>query len=163
MARDSSIDAAPGAIVLGASFAAGAVWATRVTPAWKNGVRRGSVDELVRLLASGADIDARDEYGQTALMLAARDGRAESVAWLVGHGAALDVTAKYGLSALMLAVVNGHVDVVRTLLRGGANLELQGTGAPGFAGKTALDLARARDDRGMVEMLGAADHRGRSE
>ena len=93
-------------------------------------------DELERLLASGADIDARDEHGQTALMLAAREGRAQSAAWLVGHGATLDVTAKYGLSALMLAVVNGHVDVVRTLVRAGANLELQGTGAPGFAGKT---------------------------
>jgi hypothetical protein len=76
---------------------------------------------------------------------------------MVGHGATLDVTAKYGLSALMLAVVNGHVDVLRTLVRGGANLELQGTGAPGFAGKTALDLARARDERGMVEVLMAAD------
>jgi uncharacterized protein len=124
-----------------------------MTSEWRDAVRRGSVDELERLLASGAAIDARDEHGQTALMLAAREGRAQSAAWLVGHGATLDVTAKYGLSALMLAVVNGHVDVVQTLVRAGANLELQGTGAPGFAGKTALDLARARDDQEMVDIL----------
>jgi uncharacterized protein len=124
-----------------------------MTSEWRDAVRRGSVDELERLLASGADIDARDKHGQTALTLAAREGRAESVAWLVGHGATLDVTAKYGLSALMLAVVNGHVDVVRILVRSGANLELQGSGAPGFAGKTALDLAIARDDQEMVDIL----------
>jgi ankyrin repeat protein len=52
-----------------------------MTSEWRDAVRRASVDELERLLASGADIDARDEHGQTALMLAAREGRAPSVAW----------------------------------------------------------------------------------
>jgi uncharacterized protein len=134
-----------------------------MTPTWKDAVRRGSIDELQHLLATGTDVDARDEHGQTALMLAAVDGHDHVVQWLVARGAVLDHTAKYGLSALMLAVVNGHVDAVRTLVRGGANLKLQGTGAPGFAGKTALDLARARDARLMVEILTAADHRGGSE
>src|SRR5262245_25867536 len=112
-----------------------------MTKDWKDAVRQGSVEELRRLLTDGADIDARDDHGQTALMLAAADGDAPVVEWLVGLGADLNRTAKYGLSALMLAVVNGHVDVVRLLVRAGANHELRGTGAPGFAGKTALDLA----------------------
>jgi ankyrin repeat protein len=68
---------------------------------------------------------------------------------LIAHGAQLDVTAKYGLSALMLAVVNGHAEIARDLTRAGADLSLVGSGAPGFAGKTARDLATAR---GMNEL-----------
>jgi ankyrin repeat protein len=128
-----------------------------MTSAWKDAVRRGAIEELQHLAAAGADIDARDEHGQTALMHAALDGRTHVVEWLVERGARLDHTAKYGLSALMLGVVNGHVDVVRTLVLAGANLGLQGTGAPGFVGKTALDLARDRGEPGMVEILTVVD------
>jgi ankyrin repeat protein len=46
-----------------------------MTPTWKDVVRRGSIDELQHFLATGTDVDARDEHGQTALMLAAVDGR----------------------------------------------------------------------------------------
>ena len=55
----------------------------------------------------------------------------------------------------MLAVINGHVDVVRLLVRAGVDPELQGIGAPGFAGKTALDLAVGRDESEMVDILRA--------
>jgi uncharacterized protein len=127
--------------------------ATNMTQEWKDAVRRGSIDELQHLVATGADVDARDGHGQTALMLAAVEGHDHVVEWLVERGAVLDHTAKYGLSAVMLGVVNGHVDVVRALVRTGANLGLRGTGAPGFAGKTALDLAVARDDQEMVDIL----------
>lgn len=121
-----------------------------MTPEWETAVHRGSVDELQHLLNSGSDIDARDGHGQTALMLAAAKGSGPLVGWLIERGAALDHTAKYGLSALMLAVVRGHVDVVRRLTDAGASVSLRGTGAPGFAEKTALDLALARDDPEMV-------------
>jgi ankyrin repeat protein len=124
-----------------------------MTKEWKMAVRRGSIEDLERLVAAGADIDARDEHGHTALMQAAVHGHAQVVEWLVRHGAELDHTAKYGLSALMLAVVNGHVAIVQILVRAGAKLGLKGTGAPGFAGKTALDLAQARGDRDLTAIL----------
>jgi ankyrin repeat protein len=96
------------------------------------------------LLRSGADVNARDRYGQTGLMRAAHRGHRDVVEILLERGAALDVTAKYGLSALMLAVIAGHVAIVRLLVRAGADLTLRGRGAPGFMGKTAYDLAAAR-------------------
>jgi ankyrin repeat protein len=108
---------------------------------------------LRRLLASGADIGARDGYGQTAVMLAAREGHAKVVDWLVDHGAALDHTAKSGLSALMLSVIGGRTDVVRILTAVGADLCLRGTGTPAFTAKSALDLAIARGDPDTVEIL----------
>lgn len=77
-------------------------------------------------------------------MLAAHGGHLALVHLLIEHGAHLNVTAKYGLSAAMLAVVAGHEDIARALARAGADLTLRGTGAPGFNGKTAADLATAR-------------------
>jgi ankyrin repeat protein len=81
------------------------------------------------------------------------------VTWLVERGAALNCTAKYGFSALMVAVVRGHVDVVRRLANAGADGSLRGTGAPGFTNKTALDLAIARSDRDMIEILSSTAQR----
>ena len=120
-------------------------------PVWEGAVTNGDVDAVRDLIGAGADVDARDRYGQTALMLAAHGGHRAIVALLVERGAALDVSAKYGLSALMLAIVAGHADVARLLARAGADLRLRGTGAPGFAGKTAYDLAR---ERGMDDLCG---------
>jgi ankyrin repeat protein len=130
-----------------------------MTRGWKDAVHRASIDQLQRLLGSGADIDARDGNGQTALMLAAREGHAEVVEWPVDRGAALDHTAKYGLSALMLAVIGGRIHVVRILAAAGANLCLRGMGAPGFTAKTALDLAVARGDSEMIEILRSSAQR----
>jgi hypothetical protein len=55
---------------------------------WENAVHRESISDLQRLLLGGGEIEARDHYGQTALMLAAIDGSGRVVAWLMEHGAA---------------------------------------------------------------------------
>jgi uncharacterized protein len=125
---------------------------------WEDAIKRGDVQRVVELLGQGTNVDARDRYGQTALMLAAQAGRREVVEALIAHRADLNVTAKFGLSALMLALVAGHEDVARILARAGADASLRGTGAPGFAGKTAHDLAV---DRGMLEL--SAELKSQSE
>ena len=117
--------------------------------AWEDAVRRGDLPFVLDLLRRGADVDARDRHGQTALMLAAHAGHREVAEALIGHRANLNIKAKFGLSALMLAVVAGHEEVARLLARAGADLSLRGAGAPGFAGKTAHDLAL---ERGMLEL-----------
>lgn len=117
--------------------------------AWEDAVTRGDVETVRRLLRAGADVNARDRHGQTGLMIAAHRGHRDVVETLVGNGADLDVTAKYRLSALMLAVVAGHASIARVLATAGADLSLRGSGAPGFDGKTAHDLAVAR---GMDEI-----------
>ena len=118
---------------------------------WEGAVIRGDVETVRELLRAGADINARDRHGQTALMLAAHRGYYEMVEMLIGGGADLNVTAKFSLSALMLAITAGHADVARALARAGADLRLRGSGAPGFAGKTAHDLAVGRS---MVDLYG---------
>ena len=111
----------------------------------KAAVKAGDIPALEALLDAGADINARDEHGQTALMNASRDGHTAMVRLLVTRGADLNHTAKYNLSALMLAVINGRDAIVGVLADAGADLTIRGTGAPGFAGKTALDLATGAD------------------
>ena len=111
---------------------------------WEEAVRRGDADVMRDLLSRGIDPNARDPHGQTGLMLAAHAGHLAAVQLLVDHRLDLNVTAKFGLSAVMLAVTAGHKEIAWLLARAGADLRLRGTGAPGFAGKTAADLAGAR-------------------
>ena len=121
---------------------------------WSKGIRKGDVEALRTLLDHGADINALDKYGQTGLLTAARDGKIEVVRFLIQKGAELDHRAKFGLTALMLAVVNRHTEIVRLLVEAGAALDIRGSGAPGFADKTALDLATAQGAADVIEALG---------
>lgn len=108
---------------------------------WQEAAESGDADALVHAIERGASIDSLDRYGQTALMLAARNGQLEAVWVLVKAGAGLDHTAKYSLSALMLATLNNHTEIVKLLVDYGANTQLLATGAAGFAGKAARELA----------------------
>jgi ankyrin repeat protein len=126
---------------------------------WEDAVRRGDSEIVRDLLARGADPNARDRHGQTGVMIAAHAGHAATIQLLIDHGANLNVTAKYGLSAVMLAVVAGHEEIALALARAGADLTLRGTGAPGFAGKTAADLAMARGLSHLAVALGPAQQR----
>lgn len=120
---------------------------------WEDAVSHGDVQTVRTLLAQGADVDSRDHFGQTALMLAAHAGHREIVETLIAHRANLDITAKFGLSALMLAIVAGHVEIANLFAPAGADLTLRGSGAPGFADKTAYDLAVERDMQELSEVL----------
>jgi ankyrin repeat protein len=110
-------------------------------PDWQQAAKSGDAARLAELLEAGAEVDALDRYGQTALMLSARNGHNNAVCVLLDAGAELDHTAKYNLSALMLAAINDRLEIVEQLVAAGADLEIEGTGAPGFAGKTALEIA----------------------
>ncbi|MEO6462508.1 MAG: ankyrin repeat domain-containing protein [Candidatus Eisenbacteria bacterium] len=122
-------------------------------PAWHQAVKRGDVRTVRTLLAAGTDPDARDRYGQTGLMLAAYAGHGKVVEALLAAGARLDVVAKFGMSALMMAIVGGQVEVARRLAQAGADRTIRGTGAPGFARKTAADLARERGMTALAEEI----------
>ena len=120
----------------------------------------GSDLAAIRALASELEVlNSLDRYGQTALMRAAKAGQAEVVALLVELGAELNHASKYNLSATMLAVLGNHAEVVRILRDAGADPSLTGSGAAGFYGKTALDLAVAasRDDIAALLREGRQD------
>jgi ankyrin repeat protein len=119
-----------------------------MNPAWKNAVKRGDIHAVRGLVGRGMDVNARNRYGQTALILAAHAGHYEIVEALTAQQADLNLTAKFGLSALMLALITGRADIAHLLAKSGADLSIKATGA-GFAGKTAYDLAM---ELGMFEL-----------
>jgi ankyrin repeat protein len=130
-----------------------------LTEDWRQAVLKGNIDYLDHLVHQGADINAKDRYGQTGLMIAAMHGLSSVVQYLVDQGAELNLTAKYHLTALMLAVINGHVEIVRTLVTAGADQSFQGSGAPGFHEKTAIDLANEQNRPDLVEALAGPKNR----
>jgi ankyrin repeat protein len=67
----------------------------------------------VRLLL--ADIDAKDNDGFTALMLAANDGYAHIVSLLIAHIADVNLKSNppYENTALILACISGNCECVR--------------------------------------------------
>lgn len=73
-------------------------------------VRAGDVTRAGELIAAGADIDARDSYGATALMNAAHLGNAEMVKALIAAGADVNATDELGWSAVHKAVYNSDSD-----------------------------------------------------
>lgn len=123
-------------------------------PDWKEAITSGDIEAIRTQLASGAEVNALDRYGQTGLMLAAHKGDALVVLELVEHGADLNRTAKFGLSALLLAVIGDHPEVVRVLVEAGADTTLRGSerAAPIY-NKTALELAVAMRRARCAEML----------
>ena len=124
---------------------------------WETAAKEGDASSLAAVITAGADVDALDHHGQSALMRAATGGHLAAVHVLVEAGADLDVTAKYGLSATMLAVVNRHGEVAEVLAEAGADLGLVGSGAPGFVGKTAADLAGESGQAELAARLSAGD------
>lgn len=79
-----------------------------------------NIDLLGWLLKNGAKLDARAPNGQTALMLAAKQGKLAHVQLLVDADADMDLEDFEGKSALALAKSAGHYDVVAYLLGAGA-------------------------------------------
>jgi ankyrin repeat protein len=91
-------------------------------------VRIGDKARVESLLAEGADVDARDEQGYTALHYAVIRKDLEIVRVLLDHGADLFaqvVSGQYSIgdSAITLAALYGHSDIVSELLSRGASVD----------------------------------------
>lgn len=79
--------------------------------------------EVTRLLLEkGADLNTRDKWGRTPLMIAARAGNREMVDLLMGWEADLHARDQRGYTALMYAAWKGHVHIVRALIERGADV-----------------------------------------
>ena len=70
-------------------------------------------------------MNAKQRWGQTALMHAAREGHAAIVIYLLESGADVKLKDKNGDTALNIANDNDNLDVVTILKRAGAKAELK--------------------------------------
>jgi ankyrin repeat protein len=83
----------------------------------------GSLEAMRLLLDHGADVNAQNGFGSTALMWSVSD--AAKVRLLLDHGAEVNITARTGRTALIIAAfTNPSAEVVRLLLAKGAKVDV---------------------------------------
>ncbi|MDO8450822.1 MAG: ankyrin repeat domain-containing protein [Rhodoferax sp.] len=85
----------------------------------------GDVVRTRQLIKDGAQVNAVDEWGNTALLVAAREGEIDSARLLLRSLA--DVEGRGGaMTPLAAAALRGHTHMVQLLLRAGANVNAVG-------------------------------------
>lgn len=117
--------------------------------------------EAKRLLLKGADVNAKDRLGVTALMFAAINDNPHIVSLLINSGAKVNMADLTGFTALMFAADMGaQEDIVLLLLSKGADVN-----AKEGDGWTPLLLAARSQNRDTVDLLleHGADVTGSSE
>ncbi|MBL8383598.1 MAG: ankyrin repeat domain-containing protein [Burkholderiales bacterium] len=122
----------------------------------------GDTSRVSRLLGEGANVNARDGRGRSALLAATQSNRIETARILIKAGA--DVNAKDDIqdSPYLLAGARGHVEILRMTLAAGADLKSTNR----FGGtaltpachyghvETVRELLRTRVDINHVNRLG---------
>ena len=98
--------------------------------------KAGRADLFTRLLDLGADINGKDENGETALTQAIMHVPA-GVPFLIERGANVNIIPRSQHTPLMVAVTAGNVGIARLLLAHGADVNLRGE-----RGHTPLYLAQ---------------------
>ncbi len=100
------------------------------------------------LLNNGADINAKTNDGNTALILAAELNKKNLIDLLLDRGADVNATNLQGYSALLVASSKGYRDLICPLIRKGANKKLEDN-----EGKTALQYAQQNDRQEVIQLL----------
>lgn len=108
----------------------------------------GDRAEVQRLLASGADINGTDAFGQTPLLWASAMGHEEIIKFLLDKGADVNYVDQNGWTALMWAARNSRTVTLRRLLENGAYID-----ATARDGWTALMWATRRGQADAVRLL----------
>ena len=109
---------------------------------------QGNVEEVKKLIAKGADINARRQDGLTALMMASLKGHSNIVKLLIANRADVNAKDKLGYTALMGACKGGHPDTVKLLIASKADVN-----ARQEAGGTALMIASLGGHIDIVKIL----------
>ena len=113
--------------------------ATLPPDALHRAAKAGNLKGLEAALASGAEVNARDDKGWTALMYVVDKGYVLLVEPVLQAKSDPDVRAPDGATALFMAVAHGHAEIIPLLMRAGADPKIKGP-----KGKTAKEVAQAR-------------------
>ena len=139
-----------GLVLLALGLTASAFAAARATLA--DAAEQRDKNSVSTLLKSGADVNATQVDGTTALHWATYNDDAETVALLVRAGANVNAVNRYGVPPLAQACINGNAAIVKLLLDAGAdpNAKMKG-------GESVLMLAARSGSVDAVKALLARD------
>ena len=82
----------------------------------------GELNGVIDALQNGADMEAKESYGDTALNLAAENGHLEIVKYLIETGANIENLGGAAKTPIMNAAFAGHADIVVLLIAHGAKI-----------------------------------------
>ena len=125
----------------------------------------GDLEVVKRLIGEKANIETKDDYGRTALHVAAENEQAEVATFLIEAGADLEartdnalrvywqstplmIAAQWGSTPLLLAVAQRNQTMVEFLINGGANVAKSDTN-----GLTPLHVIAQTDFVSLAELL----------
>ncbi|KAI9768827.1 MAG: hypothetical protein M1840_004641 [Geoglossum simile] len=120
-------------------------WAFRYDKELINAASQGQEAVVRRLLEKGADVNAENKYGSTALNQAANEAVAR---FLLEKGANVNAENKEGWIALHVAANQGHKEVAQLLLEKGADVN-----AEGRDGWIALHTAANQGHEAVAQLL----------
>ena len=124
--------------------------ATRPEAPVADAAQRGDLDAVRRLLRAGADVNAGQGDGMTALHWAARNGELAMGETLLYAGASVDAGTRIGsYTPMHLAARGAHHEFVALLLQAGADPDA----VTSNSGATPLHLAAASGNRGVIDEL----------
>lgn len=115
-----------------------------------DGARFGDIEDVHKALEEKVDVNAQDEWGKTALHMAAANGHEEIVKALVDAGANLALANESGNTALHWSCLMGQEGVTRLLMQSGAN-----PSALNMMEQTPVDEAFSRGHRHIVDLINA--------
>ena len=106
-------------------------------------------DTCAALLAAGANVNARNKWGTTALWSAAFLGKGDLLDFLLRHGAELEIRDHEGRTVLLFVAKHGPIgNMLNRLLAHGAAVNAQDA-----AGRTALMYAAHSASRSVIDAL----------
>ena len=108
---------------------------------------RGDADMVSLLLRASAEVDVKDEDGNTPLLLTCRAGNLELAKVLVDKGADASAANEQGDTPLLAAVAAGNAQLARELAARGANVE-----ASRKDGANVLALALLSKNEACIEL-----------
>ena len=112
--------------------------------------KHGYFDVVKVLLDNGAKIDAKDNFGNTALLKASSNGQMEVVKLLLDKSATVDTKNNQDITPLLMAASKGDVEIVKLLLAKGANPNAAMKGSKPW---TPLTIAEENKFTDVIELL----------
>lgn len=106
---------------------------------------RGDTDTVLQLLATGAEINSRDERGRTAVMAATHGNQVATVEALIAAGADIDIQDNRLDNPFLYAGAEGLLDILKLTIDAGANTRLTNR----FGGTALIPAA----ERGHIDVI----------
>lgn len=122
--------------------------ALKITERPKEVIKAGRLRIAESLIEAGADVNQKDDEGNTALLLAVKNGYSSLIDPLLNKNADIEATNNDEMSALKLAICYATASDVDLLVLRGANVN-----AAGENGYTSLMRAALRNDTDMMNVL----------